>query len=140
MATAAAPQRPAGEPRSIDTLLDEAIGGGGASPASPAAGPGSVRPCSTAVASSRPATPAREEVARLLSAVLPRIRFCAGLRNGVATAQIVVKSTGRISNVKIIGAPFSRTTAARCMETAIRGVAFPPFSQASFRVTYPYAL
>ena len=90
--------------------------------------------------SSRPETPARDDVARLLSAVLPRVRFCAGGRSGVATAQIVVKSTGRISNVKIIGAPFSRTTSARCMETAIRGVAFPPFRQPSFRVTYPYAL
>jgi hypothetical protein len=139
-AVAAAPQPPAGEPRSIDTLLDQAIGNVGASPANPAASAGPARSGSSAAASSRPATPARDEVARLLSSVLPRIRFCAGGRSGVATAQIVAKSTGRITNVKIIGAPFSRTTAARCMETAIRGVAFSPFSQPTFRVTYPYAL
>lgn len=136
-AAAPAPQLTPGEPRSIDTLLDQALGGGGARQLSAAP----VRSVSSAATdSSRPATPAREDVARLLSAVLPRIRFCAGGRSGVATAQIVAKSTGRISNVKIIGPPFSRTTAARCMETAIRGVAFPPFSQPSFRVTYPYAL
>lgn len=134
VAAAPAPPPSAGASRSIDTLLDQAIGGGSTpQPSSSASRSGGAD-------ASRPSTPARADVARLLSEALPRVRICAGGRSGIAKAQIVVKSSGRISSVKIMGAPFSRTTSARCMETAIRGVAFPPFTQSTFRVTYPYAL
>jgi hypothetical protein len=134
VAATPAPAPSAGASRSIDTLLDQAIGGG----PTPQVSAGTTR--SASVDPTRPSIPARGDVARLLAEAMSRVRICAGGRSGVAKAQIVVKSSGRISSVKILGAPFSRTTAARCMETAIRGVAFPPFTQSTFRVTYPYAL
>ena len=125
-------------PRSIHTLLFLAFGGGALGAASPATSATSTRASNSDA--NLPTTPERAEVASTLGALLPRIRFCGGSRAGVATAQIVVKSTGRISSVRIMGPPFSRTTAARCMERVIRGASFAPFRQASFKVTYPYSL
>jgi hypothetical protein len=136
---AAAPSMDTGG--ALDSVLDMALGG------RPAEGGTQTVPnmeaaptMEAAPAGDLPTAPSRGDVARTLGRLMPQIRQCAGDQVGLANATILVRSDGSPASVSIGGHPFGGTPQGACMEGVLRGAAFPPFRQSTFRVNYPFAI
>lgn len=124
----------------LDDVLDQALGGrpnreGTAAAASSAPARAAEEPAAQA---NLPPTPSRGDIARVLGALMPRIRQCAGDQVGMALATILVRNDGSVATVAVGGNPFGGTPQGACMEGAIRTATFPRFQQSTFRVSYPF--
>jgi predicted Zn finger-like uncharacterized protein len=115
---------------SIDDLLAGALGGGSKKAAKPAAPSGPAKP-------SLPRTPSRDAVLRALRGVQPAVSACAQGQRGVAMADIVVASSGRVKSVRV-----SQVTGpvASCIARAVRKAKFPAFGDPTFSVKFPFKL
>ena len=119
--------------RSVNALLDEALGGGGPSVRTPAPAPAPASP-------DLPDAPRRSNVAQTLGRLVGPMRLCAAEKTGVAMATISLVSSGRVESVSVSGAPFGGTREGACMESVIRRARFEPFSRPRFEVRYPFSI
>jgi hypothetical protein len=140
MGAGSTPEPSSGGDRSIDSLLDSALGTGSASESTAASGTAGKNRSTASSGTGLSLMPSRQEVSQAMSDVLPDVRRCAGGRSGVVTADVTVRGNGLVSRARIRGAPFARTPAGRCMERAIRSARFPRFRKSVFRVTYPFRI
>jgi len=53
--------------------------------------------------------------------------------------RVTIAASGRVTNALVTG-DFTGTPEGSCMARTLRTVRFPPSSEASFTVTYPYRL
>ena len=86
-----------------------------------------------------PETPARDAVASALRGVSAQVRACGAGEHGSAPVSVVFRSSGAVSNATV-GGQFAGTPVGSCVARAVRGARVPPFRNASFSVTFPYAL
>jgi hypothetical protein len=110
----------------LDDLLLGALNGKKAAPKSadePEAGGG------------LPQTPSRDQMMSVLGKAKAKVSKCKG--TGVATANITIAGSGRVSNVAVAGVDGS---AKSCVETAVRSTAFPKFQKDSFAVKFAFKL
>lgn len=123
-----APEKPGG-PRSIDSLLDNALNGPAkGSRAAPAAAP----------SSNLPDTPSKPDVMAAMSSVKPQVVACGNGQGGVATVTIsVAGTTGRVTNAQVAGATGSIGS---CVAQAVRKAQFPKFQQKVFKLVFPFKL
>ena len=119
----------------VDSLIDRAV------TQMQSAAPSERPPAVASTGSgSLPETPSRDAVIAAMRAVQPAVRACAqGDRHGVATVRIVIGSSGRVRNAEVVG-DFAGTSEGSCVARAVRGASVPPFSSASFAVTYPFPI
>ncbi|HBQ18393.1 MAG TPA: hypothetical protein DEF51_47120, partial [Myxococcales bacterium] len=129
----------------LDNVLDQALGGRpnregtGTAGAQPSRQERAVAASPSAGSSANlPASPSRTDVARTLGPLMSRIRQCAGDQVGMAVATILVRSDGSVASVNVGGSPFGGSPQGACMEGVLGGARFPPFSQTTFRVSYPF--
>jgi len=123
-----------GGDRSLDDLLDSALGGKPAKPAAAAAKP------AAAPAANLPSMPAKEDVLGAMKGVTPRVQSCGNGQSGVAMAKITVAgATGRVTNVDVSG-QFAGTPVATCVTREVTKAKFPKFSQSSFSIAYPFKI
>jgi len=126
------PAKPSGD-RSLDDLLDSALGG---KPAKPVA---AAKP-TPAPTADLPAMPAREDVLGAMKGVTPRVQSCGNGQSGVAMAKITVTgATGRVTNVDVSG-QFAGTPVASCVTKEVTKAKFPKFSQSTFSFSYPFKI
>jgi predicted Zn finger-like uncharacterized protein len=122
-----APSKPSG-PRSIDDLLDGALGGG-AKPKSAAA---------EAPKANLPDLPSRDDVMNAMGSVKGAVSACAQGQTGVAFANVsVAGATGRVTSAAVTGIP---GPAGSCVAKAVRGAQYPTFQQKVFKLKFPYKL
>jgi len=126
----AKPKRSTGS-ESLDDLLSGAISG--ASKRRPARSTSS----SSSSDSNLPKKPSRDQVMSALRKVQPAVSSCAGGQKGVAMAQIVVASSGRVKSVNVTQVTGA---VASCIARAVRGARFPQFSDQQFSVKFPFRL
>ncbi len=76
-----------------------------------------------------------------MSKVKNKVAACYGQYKvpGLASAQVTIGSSGRVSNVSVTGA-FAGTPTGDCVEKAVRSASFPAFKEASQTLTYPFIL
>jgi predicted Zn finger-like uncharacterized protein len=123
-----APPKPSG-PRSIDDLLDGALGGPGGSKPKPAPAP---------VASNLPDLPSRDDVVSAMSGVKNAVSACAQGQTGVAFVNVsVAGATGRVTAAEVSGIT---GPAGSCIAKAVRAANFPKFQTKVFKVKYPFKL
>jgi hypothetical protein len=125
-----APPKPTG-PRSIDDLLDGALGGPG-SPSKP-------KPAAAPVASNLPDLPSRDDVVSAMGGVKNAVSACAqGQAGTVAFVNVsVAGATGRVTSAEVTGVT---GPAGSCIAKAVRSANFPKFAQKVFKVKYPFKL
>ncbi len=114
---AAAAAEPAPKPssssgdRSLDDLLDSALGGASKKPAASAAA--TAKPA--AAASTLPSMPGKDDVLSAMKSVTPGVSACGNGQSGVAMTKITVSgATGRVTNVSVSG-QFAGTPVAACV-------------------------
>jgi predicted Zn finger-like uncharacterized protein len=114
---------------SIDDLLAGALSGGSKS-AKKSEAP-------SAAESGLPEKPSRDDVMSALRSVQPEVSACGQGQGGVAMANIVVGSSGRVQSVNVtqVSGPV-----ASCVARAVRGARFPKFSSPKFSVSFPFRL
>jgi len=119
----------------LDNLLDQALGGGGATPMR------ATKMASAMAASSNlPDTPPRNAVRAGLQSVQGAVRACGQGQHGTATTAITIRgSTGRVTSARVSG-QFQGTPVGSCVARAVRGARFPRFSRDTFNVTFPFRL
>jgi predicted Zn finger-like uncharacterized protein len=124
-----APAKPSG-PRTIDDLLDGALGPGGTPKPKPAAAP---------VASNLPDLPSRDDVVSAMGGVKNAVSACAqGQAGTVAFVNVsVAGATGRVTSAEVTGVT---GPAGSCIAKAVRSANFPKFAQKVFKVKYPFKL
>jgi len=131
--SAPAPAKSGGD-RSLDDLLDSALGGKPAKPAAAAPKP------AAAPTASLPSMPAKEDVLGAMKGVTPRVQSCGNGQSGVAMAKITVAgATGRVTNVDVSG-QFAGTPVAACVTREVAKAKFPKFSQSTFSIAYPFKI
>ena len=109
--------------RSIDSLLDAAVGSTSADP----------RPTRTV---SLPSTPTRRQVSTTLRALEGEVRQCG---DGAVTVRLTVAGdSGRVNRASVQGA--EDATVARCVSDVVESARFPRFAQDQFVVVFPYRL
>jgi hypothetical protein len=113
----------------IDSMLDQAFDPQASQAAKPAPAPAGL-----------PVAPTRDDVIKAMSVLVPAIRGCAQGLSGLATVTLVVRNDGRVESASLSGAPFEGTASGRCMEGVVRRARFPRFTQANFRVQFPFAI
>jgi predicted Zn finger-like uncharacterized protein len=120
------PKKKSGSP-SIDDLLDGAVGSNAKKtpPKAEAAEP----------KNDLPQAPSRDAMLAALNKAKAKVQSCKG--SGVATANITIAGSGRVSNVVVSGVDGG---AKSCVESAVRGTSFPKFQKDSFEVKYPFKL
>jgi hypothetical protein len=123
-------------PRTMDTLLDDALEATGQKPLQLVAS----APAAPAQSEVVPLAPSREDVSAAMTVLVPAIRGCAMGGAGMATAAIVVQGDGKVASVKVTGAPFEGASSGRCMEGVVRRAKFPRFRQPLFRVQFPFVI
>lgn len=96
-------------------------------------------PPSAADDANLPEAPDRDAVLNALSAVRPAVAACAEGRSGVATVQLTVANTGRVSGALVSGI-FAGTPQGSCIARAVRQARFPRFTRPTFSVTFPFPL
>ncbi len=84
-----------------------------------------------------PSKPSRDDVLRTLRKVQPAVQECAKGQSGVAMADIVVASSGRVKNVRVTRV---KGAVAGCVARAVRKARFPKFSSPEFSVSFPFRL
>jgi len=109
----------------MDALLDDAL--------APRAERGTAAP-------GLPQVPAREDVVKSMSILVPAIRGCAQGGSGLAPMSLVVRNDGRVESAALSGGPFMGTASGRCMEGVVRRARFPRFQQSSLRLQFPFAV
>mgnify|MGYP001106507297 CR=1 FL=1 len=117
---------------SIDALLSNALDGKGSRKK-----PRRSAPAATSSKSSLPRTPSRDQVLKALRAVQPRVSACAKGKRGVALADIVVGSSGRVKSVRVSRV---KGPTASCIARAVRRAKFPRFADPRFSVKFPFKL
>jgi hypothetical protein len=116
---------------SIDALLEGALAGSSKKRPAKASAPAASK-------SNLPRTPSRDQVLKALRGVQPAVSACAkGRRGGMAIADIVVGSSGRVKSVRVskVGGPV-----ASCIARAVRRARFPKFADRTFSVKFPFKL
>lgn len=109
--------------RSIDSLLDAAVGATAADP----------RPTETV---SLPPTPTRRQVSTTLRALEGEVGQCG---EGAVTVRLTVDGdTGRVSRASVSGADSGAV--AGCVQDVVESARFPRFEQDQFVVVFPYRL
>lgn len=89
---------------------------------------------------SAPLTPSRDQVRAALRAVQTAVGACGNGQHGTVTTVIsVAGATGRVSSAEVTGA-FAGTPAGSCVARAAHAAHFTPFAQATFTVTFPFAI
>jgi hypothetical protein len=83
-----------------------------------------------------PATPSRDDVMSAMSHVAPAVTAC-GADHGVATVQVGVASSGRITSAVVTG-PLAGTATGSCVARAVRHATLPAFTHDTFSFTYPF--
>ena len=86
-----------------------------------------------------PEAPAREQVVSALEQVRPALLACVGDRHGLASVRLTVSPTGRVRHAVVTG-DFDGTPEGSCIARTVRSAQFPPFTQESFSVRYPFQL
>ncbi len=113
--------------RSIDDLLDSALGG---APAQPVMTP----------TESLPETPTRSQVLTTLRSLEGEIRMCTEGADGVVDTRLVVDgATGRVTSVSVRG-DFAGTAAGTCAARVVRTAHFPRFARERFEISFPYSV
>ncbi|MEM6961884.1 MAG: GYF domain-containing protein, partial [Myxococcota bacterium] len=113
----------------LETLLDRAVSGNGASSMQPAM-----------VEQNLPEAPDRPAVLSALTRVAPQVAACGNGQHGTAFAAVTVSgASGRVTNVQVTG-EFAGTAVGSCVARAVRGARFPRFSRSTFSVNFPYRI
>jgi hypothetical protein len=87
-----------------------------------------------------PDTPSRADVLAAMQAVRSAVSSCAAGSRGVATVRVTFAgNSGRVTSAVVEGA-YAGTVQGSCIARAVRGAQLPPFAQATFSVTFPFAL
>jgi hypothetical protein len=127
-AAKSAPAKSSG-PRTIDDLLDGALGGG-SKPASKAA--------AAEPKSNLPDQPTKSDVVNAMKGVQGQVSSCAKGQTGVAFVNVsIAGATGRVTSAEVTGIT---GPAGSCIAKAVRGAQFPKFQQKVFKVKYPFKL
>ncbi|MDB4987827.1 MAG: glycine-rich protein [Myxococcaceae bacterium] len=133
---AAAEPPPAKKPsssgdKSLDDLLDTALGGKPAKAAKPVA---------AAPSENLPATPSREDVIGAMKGITADVAGCGKGESGVAMAKVgVAGATGKVSSVDVSG-QFAGSPVGSCVAKEVRKAKFPKFSQSTFSFSYPFKI
>jgi hypothetical protein len=90
-------------------------------------------------ASDLAAQPSREQVRAALDAVIPELQKCTGNQHGTADVTMTVRSAGVVSYAVVAGS-FAGTPEGSCIARTVKLAKFPPFSEPSMRVSYPFEL
>lgn len=85
-----------------------------------------------------PPRPERADVSAAMAHITPTVSAC-GPEHGIATVQVTVSHTGRVTSALVSG-PLAGTTAGSCVARAARTATFPGFAQDSFSFSYPFRL
>lgn len=108
--------------RSVDDLLNIAVGGSAPAP------------------KALPASPSRADVVKAMDGVRADVKRCAkasGASGGVAKVLVTVHKSGKVTGAKVSGVPDS---VAGCVGGAVRHAQFPRFSQPTFSINFPFRL
>lgn len=134
----ASESKPSGD---IDSLLAEAIGGGGKrSPAKDKPIETKATPSAASGSDDLPEVPSRSDVMQALRSVQDAVKACGNGQHGVASTAIVVRgSNGTVSDANVSGA-FAGTPVASCIGRAVKKAQFPRFKRSTLSVTFPYSL
>jgi hypothetical protein len=149
-----APPPSAKAQKSMDDLLNEAVGiPGSQPPPPPSASSSAPSTSSTSNSNSAPAPaaappepedgrkPTREQVQEVMQGINPAVQACTRDQEfepgAVTVAFRIVGATGKPGDVSVTGI---EGPIAACIAREVRKAKFPQFSQPEFRVTYPYAL
>jgi hypothetical protein len=118
-------------PRTIDDLLDGALGNSSApKPTHGGADPGA--------GANLPDTPSRDQALAAMNAIKPAVQACAHGENGVALVDVnVAGATGHVTNAQVKGVT---GPAGSCIAQAVRKAQFPKFKQNVFKLTFPFKL
>jgi predicted Zn finger-like uncharacterized protein len=115
--------------KSLDDLLNTALGGGAKKPAAKAEASESLQP-----------SPTRDDVLSAMKGVTSAVQACGGGESGVAMSKVsVTGSTGKVASVDVGGA-FANSPVGTCIAKEVRKAKFPRFSQPSFSFSYPFKL
>ena len=85
-----------------------------------------------------PETPDRGTVRSVLSGLSSSVRSCGTGSGGTAMVTIVFANSGRVTQATVNGIPPG--PAVSCIVAAVRRASLPPFTRATFSVTYPYPI
>jgi predicted Zn finger-like uncharacterized protein len=124
------PKKSTSGDRSLDDLLDTALG----------AKPKAAAPAPKPAGESLPATPSRDDVLSAMKGVTSKVQACGAGQTGIAMTKVgVAGPTGKVSSVDVGGA-FAGTPAASCISKEVMKAKFPKFSQATFSFSYPFKI
>ncbi len=127
----APPKRSSSGDKSIDDLLDTALGG---KPKAAAAAP------KAAASENLPSTPSRDDVLSAMKSITSRVQACGGGQSGVAMAKVsVAGATGKVSGVDV-GGQFAGTPVAGCIAKEVAKAKLPRFQQNTFSFSYPFKI
>jgi predicted Zn finger-like uncharacterized protein len=117
--------------KSLDDLLDTALGGGKPAKAAKPA---------PAASESLPATPSRDDVLGAMKGIASDVAACGKGESGVAMAKVgVTGASGKVSSVDV-GGQFAGTPVGSCIAKEVRKAKFPKFSQSTFSFSYPFKI
>jgi hypothetical protein len=108
----------------LDALMGEVIGM-------------SATESTSTTASNLPEQPSRSAVRSALGGRAGAVSACDNGSGGTAMAAVTFAGSGSVSSVRVTGVT---GTVAACVSSAVRRARVPPFSRASFNVTFPYRL
>jgi len=81
----------------------------------------------------------RKNVRRVMLEARPALLRCAAGQHGELRARLVIDSAGRVSQARTRG-DFAGGDKGPCLTRVLRRLRFPPSSQASLDITFPYRL
>lgn len=86
-----------------------------------------------------PETPGRDDVMKAMGGVRGAVNKCAkdAGETGVATVQVTVQSSGRVSGANVTGIT---GPAGSCIARAVRRARFPAFAKSTFSVKFPFRI
>jgi len=140
MATMQAESEHGSDDRSMDQLLNSALGGEPAQGGTMTAPVASAMAAAPAADANLPESPSRSVVTRVLGGLMSQMRSCAGDQVGMANARIRISNDGTVASVAIAGAPFGGTPQGTCMENVVRRAHFPRFSRPTIDLTFPFSI
>lgn len=138
------------EPRGTSPTMRPTMGPGPAEPTSavedePAAAeerttPMEAEPTMEAASAELPAQPSREEVQIALNAVKRSVAACMEGEHGTVRVRVTVRGSGRVTTAVVQDSLYARPPIGSCIARAVRNATFPPFSNESFVVLYPFQI
>lgn len=87
-----------------------------------------------------PPHPTRQEVQIALDSVRPQVAACLDGQHGTVRVRVTVRGSGRVTTAVVQDSLYAQPPVGSCIARAVRGAPFPPFSQESFVVLYPFQL